>query len=482
MCIMKESSVKPGLTKIAVIGLGYVGLPLAALCAKQGYKTTGLDTNEDIVSKLTVGQCHIRDEAVELLIKEAQATKNFLATSSTDQVADSSVYLICVPTPVDASNQPDLSPLENAVKTISPYLSKGDLVVVESTVFPGTCEQVVLPLIEEISGLSADNDFYLAHCPERVNPGDPFWHSGNIPRVVGAVTQEGVQLAAEFYASILGGKIYHVGKVKKSLSPKFTRVEGDLKISQVALGSVTIMNSIRDAEAVKAMENTVRDVNIAFVNELAKISDVLDLDVVDIIDGMATKPFGKGPFYPGVGVGGHCIAVDPEWLKAASQKAGYMPEIINLARATNNGMPEYTVSILQDLLNDCGYPLKNTGIAILGVAYKRNVDDPRESPFYKVRELLESKGANLNIFDSWYSKENTVESLSEAIENSRAIVIITEHTEILEGLKNIDIANSSIEVIVDGRNCLDPELVNRWNILYRGIGRRSATDGRKAGD
>ncbi|XP_014680213.1 PREDICTED: UDP-N-acetyl-D-glucosamine 6-dehydrogenase-like [Priapulus caudatus] len=317
----------------------------------------------------------------EQLLEEAQATKNFLRLMMLDQIADSAVILIFVPTPVDAS-----------------------------------------------------------------------------------------------------GKIYHVGDVKKDLSPKFTRVDGDLRISQVALGSVTIMQSIRDAEAVKAMENTVRDVNIAFVNELAKISDVLDLDVVDIIDGMATKPFGKGPFYPGVGVGGHCIAVDPEWLKAASQKAGYMPEIINLARATNNGMPEYTVSILQNLLNDCGYPLKNTGIAILGVAYKRNVDDPRESPFYKVKSLLENKGANLHIYDSWYNKENTVESLKEAIENSRAILIITEHADILESLEKMDIANSSIEVVVDGRNCLDAELVNRWNILYRGIGRRSAADGRKAND
>ena len=471
---------KPGLTKVAVIGLGYVGLPLASLCAKQGYETIGLDSNTEIVSGLNAGQCHIRDEAVEQLLEEARATKNFMPTDDARQIADCAVYLICVPTPVDASNQPDLAPLENAVKTISPYLSKGDLVVVESTVFPGTCEQIVLPLIKEISGLSAANDFYLAHCPERVNPGDPFWHSGNIPRVVGAVTEEGAQLAAEFYASILGGKIYHVGNVKKDLSPKFTRVEGDLRVSQVALGSVTIMQSIRDAEAVKAMENTVRDVNIAFVNELAKISDVLDLDVVDIIDGMATKPFGKGPFYPGVGVGGHCIAVDPEWLKAASQKAGYMPEIINLARATNNGMPEYTVSILQDLLNDCGYPLKNTGIAVLGVAYKRNVDDPRESPFYKVKDLLENKGAKLHIYDSWYGKENTVGSIKEAIENSRAILIITEHADILEGLAEMDITNSSIEVIVDGRNCLSSELVDQWNVLYRGIGRRSAYDGRKA--
>jgi len=215
----------------------------------------------------------------------------------------------------------------------------------------------------------------------------------------------------------------------------------------------------------------VRDVNIAFVNELAKISDVLDLDVVDIIDGMATKPFGKGPFYPGVGVGGHCIAVDPEWLKAASKKAGYMPEMIQLARMTNNGMPEYTVSILQDLLNERGYPIKGTRIAVLGVAYKRNVDDPRESPFYKLRDILQKKGAVLSVFDSWVTSENTVESIDQCIDQARAVVIVTEHSDIIDRLGNIDLSNSGVEVLVDGRNCLDSDAIRNQNILYRGIGR-----------
>jgi UDP-N-acetyl-D-glucosamine dehydrogenase len=242
------------------------------------------------------------------------------------------------------------------------------------------------------------------------------------------------------------------------------------------------MRSIRDAEAVKAMENTVRDVNIAFVNELAKISDVLDLDVVDIIDGMATKPFGKGPFYPGVGVGGHCIAVDPEWLKAASKKAGYMPEIIQLARKTNNSMPEYTVSILQDLLNERGYPIKGTRIAVLGVAYKRNVDDPRESPFFELRDILQNKGAALNVYDSWVTNENNVQSFEECIAGVQAIVIVTEHSDMIGKLKDMDLSASSIEIIVDGRNCLDGEKIKSQNISYRGIGRRSpGTEGNGLG-
>jgi UDP-N-acetyl-D-glucosamine dehydrogenase len=352
-------------------------------------------------------------------------------------------------------------------------LKRGDLVVVESTVFPGTCEQVVVPLLEEISGLSVRDDIYLAHCPERVNPGDPFWTSENIPRVVGATSAAGVDLAAQFYASVLGGDIFDVREVKQSLYPKFRETEYGLHISQVPLGSVTRMHSIRDAEAVKAMENTVRDVNIAFVNELAKISDVLDLDVVDIIDGMATKPFGKGPFYPGVGVGGHCIAIDPEWLKAASKKAGYMPEMIQLARMTNNSMPEYTTSILQDLLNERGYPLKGTKIAVLGVAYKRDVDDPRESPFYKIREILQNKGAVVSVYDSWVTSENTAQSLQSSVAGAKAIVIVTEHSDLIDELSKIQFSRSGIEVIVDGRNCLDGKSIEGQGILYSGIGRRA---------
>jgi len=246
---------------------------------------------------------------------------------------------------------------------------------------------------------------------------------------------------------------------------------GGLKVSQVPLGSVTKMHSIRDAEAVKAMENTVRDVNIAFVNELAKISDVLGLDVIDIIDGMATKPFGKGPFYPGVGVGGHCIAVDPEWLKAASKKAGYMPEMINLARATNNGMPNYTVSILQNLLNELELSLKGTNVLLLGVAYKKNVDDPRESPFYEVKNILESKGVNIDVYDSWIDYENTVQSFQEGLQMATALLIITEHTDAITELKNTDLSQLPLKVIVDGRNCLDRELITSQGVLYSGIGR-----------
>ncbi len=317
------------MNKVAVIGLGYVGLPLACLCSTKGHQVIGLEADRKVADTLKMGKSHIKDETVERLLAEAHVSGNFHPTADILDIADCTIYLICVPTPVDSNNDPDLQPLIGSLETIAPTINEGDLVVIESTVFPGTCEQIALPILEKITGMKVGDDFNLAHCPERVNPGDVFWSTENIPRVVGATSDEGVRSAAEFYVSILGGELFDVRDIRGKLRPKFTPTDDGYKATQLPLGSVTMMRSIRDAEAVKAMENTVRDVNIAFVNELAKISDVLDLDVVDIIDGMATKPFGKGPFYPGVGVGGHCIAVDPEWLKAAAKKQAICLRLYN---------------------------------------------------------------------------------------------------------------------------------------------------------
>ena len=460
--------------KIAVIGLGYVGLPLASLCAVKGYEVVGFEANQKVVDILSNGKSHIIDNTVETLLSKANNSGNFYPTADKNKLSDCSIYLICVPTPIDSNNDPDITPLISALKVIVPYLKNDDLIVVESTVFPGTCDDIVLPYLENKTGKKVGVDFQLAHCPERVNPGDDFWTTENIPRVVGATTHKGTKSTAEFYVSILGGELYDVRDVRKSLRPKvkLADTKSGYDIAHVPLGSVTMMRSIRDAEAVKAMENTVRDVNIAFVNELAKISDVLNLDVVDVIDGMSTKPFGKGPFFPGTGVGGHCIAVDPEWLKDAAKKAGYMPEIIQLARNTNNGMPEYAISLLQDSLNEKSLPIKGTRITILGVAYKKNVDDPRESPFFKIKDILLKKGADLSIYDSWITKENTSKTLENALKGSKAIFIVTDHDNCISQLKNMDLAKLGIEVVIDGRNCLDSESLVTQGILYKGIGRR----------
>ena len=459
--------------KICVIGLGYVGFPLASLTAIKGYKVIGFDIEQAIIKKLSIGQSHIRDDVVEELFDKALISGNFSVTSNESDISDCDTYIICVPTPIDSNNEPDLIPLFSSLDILTKYLQDGDLVIVESTVFPGTCEEILIPKIEQATGKNVSNAIHIAHCPERVNPGDSFWTSENIPRVVGSNSEYGLDEAAKFYSSILGGPIYEVSEVRSRLRPKFSKGEnGDLITKTLPLGSVIKMKTIKDAEAVKNMENTVRDINIAFVNELAKISDHLNVDVVDIIDGMSTKPFGKGPFFPGAGVGGHCIAVDPEWLDTASKNAGYNPEMIRIARSMNSSMPEYLVSLLEANLEEVSISLDGASIAVLGVAYKANVDDSRESPFFRVKELLLAKGANLNIYDSWVKSENTVDSIQLAIHKSQAIVIVTDHSDMINFLNSFEFTSANIKVIIDGRNALDSKVIKDFGILYHGIGRK----------
>ena len=453
--------------KVGIIGLGYVGLPLASLCAKKGHNTVGLDKKSEVVDQLNAGKSHIQDALTETWVKEAHKTGKLHATTDEKELEDCNVLIICVPTPIDKDKKPNTDPLVEASAVVAKHLKEKDLVIVESTVFPGTCENIIKPVLEKESGLEAGKDFYLAHCPERVNPGDVLWTTENIPRVVGALTPEGTEKAAIFYKTLLGGEIFDVTDIKKALRPKIIVENGDYRINTLPFGTITKMHSIRDAEAVKAMENTVRDVNIAFVNELAKISSVLELDVLDIIEGMATKPFGKGPFYPGVGVGGHCISVDPEWLKEASTKAGYIPELISLARKTNNSMPSFTVNLLKKSLKD----LSKAKVALLGVSYKGNVDDPRESPFYAVKELLEQEGVTFSVYDPLFTKENTVASVEEAVEKVDAILLVTDHKEFKDILTADFLVKQGVKVVVDGRNCLEREEIVSAGIVYKGIGR-----------
>ena len=449
--------------KVAIIGLGYVGLPLACLCAKRGFTVTGLEKKEVIVEAVNNGQSHINDEKLQKSL--TQAKNSLEATVNPEKIKDCSIFIICVPTPVNNKKEPDFGPLEGAAEAIGKFVKKKDLVIVESTVFPGTCEEYVIPILNKESKLVAGNNYYFAHCPERVNPGDAFWTVENIPRVVGGINEESTVKAAEFYQKLLGGQIFNIDEIKHLLRPKVIHEGDSYKINTMPLGSITKMNSLRDAEAVKVMENTVRDVNIAFVNELAKISNVLNLDVIDIIEGMATKPFGKGPFYPGIGVGGHCIAVDPEWLKSASIKAGYFPKIIQIARDTNNSMPHYAISLLEKALGN--KPIKDLKIAVLGVTYKGNIDDPRESPFYEVKKILEAKGANFKVYDPWYLKENTVNSIETAINGVDAVILVTDHNEFKQKLTPELLNKFKIKFVIDGRNCLNL----KDKIKYKGIGR-----------
>ena len=458
---------------VGVIGLGYVGLPMASLCAVRGFDVVGFDISETVVNGLNGRDAHIDDSSTNLLFQRAMATRKLTCTSCLEDLKNCSVYLICVPTPVDVNYQPDFGPLVTAVKSMAPLLSNGDMVVIESTVYPGVCEEIIKPIIERKTSFSCETDIVLAYCPERVNPGDTFWTCENIPRVVGALNKESAHKAANFYSDLLGGDVIDVGDVRASSRPKHSLdSSGQYRATEVPIGSVTVMNSIRDAEAVKAMENTIRDVNIAFVNELAKMSDVLGLDLVNIIDGMSTKPFGKGPFFPGAGVGGHCIAVDPEWLKAASVNAGFMPDMLNMARSVNNSMPAYAVTRLKELLLRAGIPISGSQIALLGVAYKKGVSDVRESPFFAIHDILKNNHCRINIYDNHYSELNTHGSVYDSIREVDGVILITDHPKICADLANINYQDLKLSAFVDGRNAIDKSLFSLSGVNYAGIGRR----------
>lgn len=421
---------------VAIIGLGYVGLPLAIRCAEKGYKVFGVDLDDKKLAKIKKGQSPFKEEFIEQrisLLKKVNVGDDPRVISGAD------ISIICVPTPVDEQFFPDLGPVESATKMIAKNLKKGQLVIVESTINPGVCEEVVEPIFAK-ARLKVGQDFHLAHCPERINPGDPKWNVTNIPRVVGSMSEEGLQMAKEFYESIVEGKIRP-------------------------------MQSIRAAEAVKVVENSFRDINIAFVNELAKSFDQMDIDVKDVIDGASTKPFAFMAHYPGRGVGGHCIPVDPYYLIEQAKKKGFDHKFLRSARTINNSMPAYTVEILQDLLNDLELPVKNTAIGVMGLSYKANIDDLRESPSLKIIKELKKKGAKVVAFDPYLLDLSDAKTLEEFLEKSTAVILVTNHKEFLEVKPQI-FANKGILAIVDGMNCLDKEALKDLGIKYHGIGRK----------
>ena len=417
--------------KVAIVGLGYVGLPLALLSAKQGHQTIGIDLDQDKVDRINAHEDPIRDEFVAKYIKDTDLT----ASTDTASVIKSDIVIVCVPTPVQNDYQPDLRPLKNAVTAISKSLQKDTLVIIESTINPGVSDEVVIPLIEKTSGLTVNKDFYVSHCPERINPGDKEWNVTNIPRVVGSSHREGLKRTVEFYKSI---------------------IDADIKP----------MGSLKEAEAVKVVENSFRDVNIAFVNELAKSFTKLGINVKNVIDGAATKPFAFMAHYPSVGVGGHCIPVDPYYLIEYARGYGFEHEFLSLARSINNSMPEFTADQLVDGLNEAGLSLKGSKVAVLGLSYKANVADDRESPSYKLIKILEDKGAHVDTYDPYFTDKSTVESLDEALRGKDALVVATNHEEYL----GVDYSKTDIKVIVDGKNCLKQAGMQLSNIIYRGIG------------
>jgi len=422
--------------KIAVIGLGYVGLPLALLASKKGYEVYGVDINKDRIEAINQKHSPFLDAKIE---QELQSSK-FIATTDSQVVKDCQIVIICVPTPVSEDKIPNLRPVEGACLTVARNLTKGSLVILESTVNPGVCESIVIPIIEKESGLKAGVDFYVAHCPERINPGDKKWHVENINRVIGSLEATGLKMAYDFYTSIISGSVYK-------------------------------MNNLKEAEAVKIVENSFRDINIAFVNELAMSFSRLGIDVVNVINGAETKPFSFLAHYPGCGVGGHCIPVDPYYLiEYAKQENGFNHAFLSLAREINNNMPKFTVDLLTTALGEKNIKPTGTRITILGISYKADIDDDRESPAFEIISEAKKAGYDVSIFDPFVLAKSTAQTLTEALKDSMAVIIATNHSDFKKLSPEFFLTNN-ISTIIDGRNCLDKEKFIQAGITYRGIGR-----------
>lgn len=421
---------------VTVIGLGYVGLPLAVLAAKKGYETHGLEREQKKADLVSDGKNFLQDEFLEENFKAGMVQ----ATTEPSVLKQSDIIIVCVPTPVDKQYNPDLGPVRSAVRSIAENMDpkRKPLVIIESTINPGVCEEVVEPIFRD-AGFTVNTDYALAHCPERINPGDPKWNVTNIPRVVGATDGDGLKRAAAFYEDILDAP-------------------------------VRPMKSIREAEAAKVVENSFRDINIAFVNELAKSFDALGIDVVDVIKGAATKPFAFMPHWPSCGVGGHCIPVDPYYLIERAKQAGFDHRFLRNARAINNSMPSYAMELMQDKLNDLGLPMNGTRIGVLGIAYKADVNDVRESPAIDIIKELKKHKAEVLTYDPFILEQSTEKSLEDILEKSEAIILVTNHSEFVKADPKL-FQKHGVKAIVDGKNCLDKEAFEKLGILYKGIGR-----------
>ena len=351
--------------QIGIVGLGYVGLPLVQAFVEAGYSTLGFDVDEQKIERLRAGQSyikHIQSAWIQRCIKD----QKFEPTADMDRLSDADVILICVPTPLSDSRDPDLSFVEATGRLIARALRPGQLIILESTTYPGTTRDVLLPLLHE-SGLKVGDDFFLAYSPEREDPGNVDFSARNIPKVVGGIDEVSRDLAVLLYSN--------------------------------AVVKTVPVSSCEVAEACKILENTYRSVNIAMVNELKVLLDRIGVDVWEVIDAAKTKPFGYQAFYPGPGLGGHCIPIDPFYLSWVARKHEMATRFIELAGEINASMPQYVISRVVEALNDIGKPVRGSKIAILGVAYKKDVDDPRESPSFKLMELLQQRGAVLSYND-----------------------------------------------------------------------------------
>jgi len=407
---------------IGVIGLGYVGLPLAVEFARQGFNVCGFDVDESKTAQINAGNSYIPDVAQKDLADVVKAGR-LRATSRMGELANMDVIDICVPTPLRKTKDPDLSYVVKAVDAVAATLKRGQLVILESTTYPGTTDEVVQPMLEA-QGLKDDEEFFLAFSPERVDPGNQKFHTRNIPKVVGGVGDASTQVAAALYES--------------------------------TVDTVVQVSSTRVAEMVKLLENTFRAVNIGMVNELALMCHKMDIDVWEVIEAAKTKPFGFMPFYPGPGLGGHCIPIDPHYLSWKARQHGFECRFIELAGHVNSSMPDYVVERVAEALNTARKAINGSRVHILGVAYKRDVNDMRESPAIDVIELLAKRGAEVSYSDPWVQELRTDGHALKSIDLRKAlddrpdcVVICTDHS----AFKYDPLVQSGV-VIVDTRNAL----------------------------
>lgn len=409
--------------RVVVLGLGYVGLPLAVVFAEAGFQVTGVDIDAEKVERLNNGVSYIQDIPQESILKLV-GSGHLSATSDFEVIQEADAVSICVPTPLRKTRDPDLSYILSVTEEISNYIHQDMVIILESTTYPGTTRELLMPMIKKSSGLTAGEDYYLAFSPERVDPGREDWTTVNTPKVVGGITDNCTQVASVFY--------------------------------EQAIDTVVTVTSTETAEMTKLLENTFRMVNIGMVNEMALMCDLMDINIWEVIDAAATKPFGFMKFTPGPGLGGHCIPIDPLFLSWKLRALNYTARFIDLASEINTGMPRVVVNKIQDALNEYSKPLKDSKVLILGVAYKPDIDDIRESPALDIIGLLQQKGAEVLYHDPYIPhfsdgdfELDSVVDLKEGIRSADCVAIITNHSHY-----DYEMILEESVCILDARNAL----------------------------
>lgn len=419
---------------VGVVGLGYVGLPLAVEKAKAGFKTIGFDVQQEKVDLVNQGHNYIGDVVDDDLVKLVNA-KQLSATSDFSFVKDVDFIAICVPTPLDSHQQPDISYVKDSTIAISRYLKPGTMVVLESTTYPGTTEELIKPILEEGSGLTCGEDFYLGFSPERVDPGNKQFKTKNTPKVVGAIGKDATEVIAKMYREVLVGDVHEVS------SPAVAEME-------------------------KILENTYRNINIGLVNELAILCDRMNISLWEVVDAAKTKPYGFQAFYPGPGLGGHCIPLDPYYLTWKAREYGFHTSMIEASMIINDKMPEYCVDRAAKVLNRVKKALNGSKVLVLGVAYKADIDDYRESPAIDVIEILQREGANVDFFDPYIPKFRAhgkeyvgIADISPEVISSYDIVFVAAaHTNV-----DYDMIEQNAQAIFDSKNAMK-DVKNREKI------------------